>query len=68
MLLFDYKCPYCQKFEEDVVVKTWNDPVHCSDCGQLTTKQLAAPAVNGGFADGFRTAYHKPKSINSDID
>lgn len=58
-LLFDYKCPYCSNLEIDRIVQKYDEPVHCNECEQLMTKQLAAPAVNGGFADGFRPAFRE---------
>ncbi len=42
MPLYDYKCPKCNNFEKDRLVR-WDAVHNCGSCGAESTRQLSVP-------------------------
>tara|TARA_Y100000310_G_C20684349_1_gene818018 strand:+ start:1162 stop:1425 length:264 start_codon:yes stop_codon:yes gene_type:complete len=44
-MIYDYRCPDC-KFEMEELVKKFDDPVCCKECGHPSmTRKFPAPAI-----------------------
>lgn len=52
MPLFDFKCPSCGMWSEDLVSRA-DTVVVCKRCGTQMEKQLSAPADFIGKGEGF---------------
>ncbi len=51
-LLFDYKCPSCGHWKEELVAVP-DAKIECPQCGAMMQKQLSAPAEFIGKGEGF---------------
>ena len=44
MPIFDYECKHCESTHTDILVKRYDTPTNCPDCGKEMVRLMSRPA------------------------
>lgn len=67
MPFFDYECKHCESTHENLLVKRYDTPTHCPECGNEMKRLMSAPAghmfaQHGGTDRGRVMSFRKDKT------